>query len=84
MMSYGTKTQAAHLGQLIFLRAAQKKEKNDLRQNVTEEYDSQESMTGYPPYSFHIVPFERTRRSHTSYMVHTPNTTVIYDCESYF
>ena len=40
MMSHGAKTQAAHLGQPIFSRAVQKIEKNDPRQNLTEEYDS--------------------------------------------
>jgi hypothetical protein len=45
MMSHGAKPQAAHLGQPIFSKAAQKREKNDLRQNVTEEYDSHENMT---------------------------------------
>ena len=44
MVTHGAKTQAAHLGQPIFLRVAQKKEKNDPRQNVTKEYDSQENM----------------------------------------
>jgi hypothetical protein len=45
MMRHGAKTQAAHLGQHTFSRAAQKKEKNDPRQNASEEYDSQENMT---------------------------------------
>ena len=44
-MSHGAKTQAARLGQPEFSRAAQKKEKNGPRQNVTEEYDSQENVT---------------------------------------
>jgi hypothetical protein len=43
-MGHGAKTQAAHLGQPTFSRAAQQKGKNDPRQNVTEEYDSQENM----------------------------------------
>jgi hypothetical protein len=45
MMSHGAKTQVAHLGQPTFSRVAQKREKNYPRQNVTEEYDSQENMT---------------------------------------
>jgi hypothetical protein len=44
-MSHGAKTQAARLGQPTFSRAAQKREKNGPRQNVTEEYDSQKNVT---------------------------------------
>ena len=41
-------------------------------------------MTGHAPDTFPVVPYEGTRRSQPSYTVHTPNTTVKYDCESYF
>ena len=84
MVSRGAKTQAVHLGQPTISRVVQRREKNDPRQNVTEEYDSHENTTGRPPDTFLVVPHEGTRRSYTSYTVHTPNTTVKYDCESYF
>ena len=41
-------------------------------------------MIGHAPDTFPVVPYEGTRRSQPSYTVHTPNTTVKYDCESYF
>ena len=44
-MIHWAKTQAAHVGQGFFSRAAQKKGKNEPRQNVTAYYDSQENMT---------------------------------------
>ena len=85
-MSRGAKTQAARLGQPTFFKAAQKREKNGYRQNVTKKYHSQINVTAtYDWASTKHVPYcSLWRRSHTPYTIHLLNTTVKYDCESYF
>jgi hypothetical protein len=65
----------------FFSRAAQKRKKMIIvkmwLKNMIHRKIWLPHMIGHPPNTFHVVPYEGTRRSHTSSTVHMPNTTVI-------